>query len=55
MTPYYYVRTQEKVEIALLDMFNNIVVNKYSDLSKPIKKRPYKNVRALMHGTTILR
>lgn len=34
MVPYYYVRTQEKVEIALLDMFNNIVVNKYSDLTR---------------------
>jgi hypothetical protein len=34
MVPYYYVRTQEKVEIALLDMFNNIKVNKYTDLSR---------------------
>lgn len=34
MVPYYYVRTQEKVEIALLDMFNNIVVNKYNDLTR---------------------
>ncbi len=34
MVPYYYVRTQEKVEIALLDMFNNIRVNKYTDLQR---------------------
>lgn len=34
MVPYYYVRTQEKVEIALLDMFNNIKVNKYTDLER---------------------
>jgi len=34
MVPFYYVRTQEKVEFALLDMFNNIRVNKYTDLSR---------------------
>jgi hypothetical protein len=34
MVPYYYVRTQEKCEIALLDMFNNIKVNKYTDLDR---------------------
>ncbi len=34
MIPYFYVRTQEKVEIALLDMFNNIKVNKYTDLAR---------------------
>lgn len=34
MVPYYFVRTQEKVEIALLDMFNNIVVNKYNDITR---------------------
>lgn len=34
MIPYYYCRTQEKCEIALLDMFNNIVVNKYTDLDR---------------------
>lgn len=34
MTPFYFVRTQEKCEIALLDMFNNIVVNKYTDLDR---------------------
>jgi len=34
MLPFYYVRTQEKVEIALLDMFNNLRVNKYTDSSR---------------------
>ena len=34
MVKFYYVRTQEKCEIALLDMFNNIVVNKYTDLTR---------------------
>ena len=34
MTPFYYVRTVEKVIIALLDMFNNVRVNKYTDLSR---------------------
>jgi len=34
MVPFYYVRTQEKVEIALLDMFNNLKVNKYTDDSR---------------------
>lgn len=34
MRPFYYVRTQEKVEIALLDMFNNLIVNKYTNLSR---------------------
>ena len=34
MRPFYYVRTQEKCEIALLDMFNNIIVNKYENLSR---------------------
>jgi len=34
MRPFYYVRTQEKVEIALLDMFNDIIVNKYTNLSR---------------------
>ena len=31
MVPFYYVRTQEKVEIALLDMFDCLKVNKYTD------------------------
>ena len=34
MVPFYYCRISEKCEIALLDMFNNLVVNKYSDLSR---------------------
>jgi len=34
MRPFYYIRTQEKVEIALLDMFNNLIVNKYENLSR---------------------
>jgi len=34
MTPFYFVRTQEKCEIGLLDMFNNLVVNKYTDLDR---------------------
>lgn len=34
MTPFYYVRTQEKCEIALIDMFNNMKVNKYTDLDR---------------------
>jgi len=34
MRPFYYVRTLEKVEIALLDMFNNLTVNKYHDVSR---------------------
>lgn len=34
MTPYYYVREIEKIMIALLDVFNNLRVNKYTDLSR---------------------
>lgn len=34
MVKFYFVRTQEKCEIALIDMFNNIVVNKYTDLDR---------------------
>ena len=34
MLPFYYVRTLEKVEIALLDMFNNLRVNKYTDITR---------------------
>ena len=32
MTPYYYVREIEKILIALMDVFNNIRVNKYKDM-----------------------
>ena len=31
MTPFYYVREIEKITIALLDVFNNLRVNRYSD------------------------
>lgn len=34
MRPFYYVRTIEKVHIALADMFNDLVINKYSSLSR---------------------
>lgn len=34
MVPFYYIRTLEKVEIALLDMFNNLRVNKYTDITR---------------------
>ena len=34
MTPYYYVREIEKILIALMDVFNNIRVNKYKDLRR---------------------
>ena len=34
MIPFYYVRTQEKVEIALLDMFNDLKVNKYTNVER---------------------
>ena len=34
MRPFYYVRTQEKVEYALKDMFNDLRVNKYTNLSR---------------------
>jgi hypothetical protein len=34
MVPFYYVRTQEKVEIALLDMFNDLKVNKYTNVER---------------------
>lgn len=34
MLPFYYVRTIEKLEIALLDMFNDLRVNKYTDITR---------------------
>jgi len=34
MVPFYYVRTQEKAEIAFLDMFNDLRINKYTDLTR---------------------
>lgn len=39
MTPYYYVREIEKIEIALLDVFNNLRVNKYKDTKRQIFDR----------------
>ena len=33
MVPFYYTRINLKTEVALLDMFNDIRINKYSDLS----------------------
>ena len=34
MVPYFYVRTLERVHIALADVFNNIYVNKYSNVER---------------------
>ena len=34
MTPYYYVREIEKIMIALMDVFNNLRVKKYKDMSR---------------------
>lgn len=34
MREFYYVRTIQKVHLALIDMFNNIFVNKYSDVNQ---------------------
>ena len=34
MTPFFYVRTIEKCIIALLDVFNNVRINKYTDISR---------------------
>lgn len=34
MLPFYYVRTLEKIEICLLDMFSDIRVNKYNDITR---------------------
>lgn len=42
MVPYYYTRQQEKLEIALIDMFNNIVVAKYNDNSRTV---PVKTIK----------
>lgn len=39
MTPVYYVREIEKIMIALLDVFNNLRVNKYSDLARTVKTK----------------
>lgn len=34
MTPYYYVREIEKILIALMDVFNNLRVKRYKDMSR---------------------
>jgi len=34
MRPFYYVRTIEKILIGLIDMFNNMYVNKYDDMNR---------------------
>ncbi len=34
MRPFYYVRTVEKILIGLIDMFNNMYVNKYDDMNR---------------------
>ena len=34
MRPFYYVRTVEKILIGLMDMFNNMYVNKYDDMNR---------------------
>lgn len=34
MLSFYYVRTIEKLEICLIDLFNDLRVNKYSDVSR---------------------
>jgi len=34
MTPYYYVREIEKIMFALMDVFNNLRVKKYKDISR---------------------
>lgn len=39
MRKYYYVRTVEKILIALIDVFNNMYVNKYSDMSRTSYER----------------
>ena len=39
MTPFYYVREIDKIEIALLDVFNNLRVNKYKDEKKTVVDR----------------
>lgn len=33
MRPYFFVRTQQKIEISLLDMFNNIRVQRYEGMA----------------------
>ena len=42
MKPFYYVRTIEKILIGLIDMFNNMYVNKYDDMSRTTYSRSVK-------------
>lgn len=39
MRPFYYVRTIEKILIGIIDMFNNMYVNKYDDMSRKTYSR----------------
>ena len=39
MRPFYYVRTIEKILIGLIDMFNNMYVNKYDDMNRTTYSR----------------
>lgn len=42
MRPFYYVRTIEKILIGLIDMFNNMYVNKYDDMYRTTYSRSAK-------------
>lgn len=42
MRPFYYVRTIEKILIGLIDMFNNMYVNKYDDMNRTTYSRSVK-------------
>lgn len=42
MRPFYYVRTIEKILIGLIDMFNNMYVNKYDDMNRTTYSRSAK-------------
>lgn len=42
MRPFYYVRTIEKILIGLVDMFNNMYVNKYDDMNRTTYSRSAK-------------
>ena len=42
MRPFYYVRTIEKILIGLIDMFNNMYVNKYDDMNRTTYSRTVK-------------
>lgn len=42
MRPFYYVRTIEKILIGVIDMFNNMYVNKYDDMNRTTYSRSVK-------------